>query len=81
MTKAEDVRSRQDLIEFLNGVTEDLRAGRLVVENSTVPSFVGGMAGWLEDMDGYFRNRGEEPPESASWRLLAMVVSAGLVYE
>lgn len=76
----EYVRSKEDLAFFLVGLAADLRAGR-VVENRTSIDLLEGASGWIRDMDGYFANRGETPPSSPSWELIAMIFAAALVYE
>jgi hypothetical protein len=77
----DDITSREDLVRFLEQLANDARAGRTGVENAGAADVLDGAAGWLQDMDGYFLNRGETPPVSPTWRLMAMTFAAGLVYE
>jgi len=34
-----------------------------------------------EDMDGYYRNRGQDVPSSPTWKTLGEMVAAARVYE
>lgn len=78
--EADAVHSRETFCAFLEGLAGRVRAGS-PVPNDTLDSFLGGVAGWAADMDGYFQNRGEEVPAEPSWQLLAHLLAAGLVYE
>jgi hypothetical protein len=75
------VRTREDLTAFLNVLAARIRSGDVAVANSSAADLIDGAAGWIEDLDGYFLNRGEEPPVEPSWAIIAMIFSAGLVYE
>jgi hypothetical protein len=50
-------------------------------ENSDLASYLDGMSGWIEDMDGYFSNVGESIPEQPTWKLVAMILLAARSYE
>ncbi len=75
------VRTRQDLVEYLESLGRRVKEGRVPVENDTAAALILGVSGWISDMDGYFRNQGQEPPDIPDWNLIAVVFTAGLVYE
>jgi len=79
--KADEVRSREDLVRFLTELSGEVRAGRVTVANATTADLLESASGWVEDMDGYFLHRGEEVPSAPSWQLIAMIFDASLVYE
>ena len=46
-----------------------------------LPAFLEAMAAWVEDMEGYYQNRGEELPDQPRWRTLGEILLAARVYE
>jgi hypothetical protein len=77
----EDVQSRADFVAYVAEIAIRARSEPSAIPNSTLAAFLDGLSGWVNDMDGYFLNRGEAPPTEASWQLFAQAVAAGLVYE
>jgi len=75
------VRTRDDLEGYLAELSEKVRLGKITVENATSVELLEAACAWIADMDGYFLNRGEPVPHDPSWALIAMIVSAGLIYE
>lgn len=79
--RVERVDSRDGLIEFVRALRRDLEGSDADWENPDLPRYLGAVAAWLEDMDGYFANRGEAVPDPPSWRLFAQVLIAAKYYE
>ena len=77
----EEVTSRKDLAQFLAELAEMIQEEPEGVDNSTLPSFLSGAAGWVRDMHGYFMNTGEKTPNEPTWALIASIFSAATVYE
>lgn len=76
------VRTREDLIAYLEDLAEGSRSGGIPVENTNTSDFVEASAAWLEGLDPFLRHHtGEGVPDSPSWAIIAMIFSAGLVYE
>ena len=50
-------------------------------ENQDIKSFLEAMAGWVEDMDGYYLNKGEKPPVTPTWKTFAEMLRAATIYE
>jgi hypothetical protein len=76
------VSSREELVAYLEGLAENSRAGIMPVENPNTSDFIDASAAWLEGLDPFLREHtGEGAPASPSWAIVAMVFSAGLVYE
>ncbi len=50
-------------------------------ENRDLGSFLNAMAGWVEDMDGYYQNRSESVPDQPTWKTVAEILLASRVYE
>jgi broad specificity phosphatase PhoE len=74
------VESRGDLMNVLNSlaVLHETSPGQW--ENPTIAAYLDAIVRWIEDSDGYYRNRGEEPP-GESWRFMADALRAGRFYE
>ncbi len=78
---AQAVTSRADLVQYLIGLADRVRDGRMPVENSSSLEFIEAAGYWIQALDGFFSNRGEDVPDAPSWELIAMIFSAALVYE
>lgn len=49
-------------------------------ENTTVPDYLSALARWLRDSDGYYANRGEDPPADP-WLVVRDALQAAVLYE
>lgn len=79
--RADAPMTRAQVAEFVDQLADSLVAEPDSWDNNTLDLFLRGLAGWLADMDGYFRNRGEPVPESPSWQLVADALLAARIYE
>jgi hypothetical protein len=77
----EEVRSKEDLAEFIAALCRDLRTDAGSWENATLERFLDAAQAWIRDMDGYYRNAGQERPDIPSWRTFAEILSAARSYE
>ncbi len=75
------VRSREDLAQFVRTLADDLRQRPEAWENVALGPFLEAMSAWIEDMDGYYRNKGEAVPSQPEWSTLAEILAAARVYE
>jgi hypothetical protein len=48
-------------------------------ENVTVPEYLGALAAWLHDSDGYYANEGRIAPDG--WTVMADAMHAAAIYE
>jgi hypothetical protein len=76
-----DVISRDEFVSFVRTLEADFRSGAAYWENNDLPSFLEGLAGWIEDMDGFYENSSRRPPANIDWTFLAQVLAAGTTYE
>lgn len=75
------VGSRQDFIKFVQYLNADYRERRDEWENTNLEDFLGGLSGFVNDMDGYFKNIGEAVDvETVTWRIAAEMLLAASVY-
>jgi hypothetical protein len=79
--QVDQIVSRQDLIAFIEALRSDLLDRSDDWENPTLEGFLGALAAWTTDMDGYFLNRGEQVPSQPSWRLIGDMLYAAKIYE
>ena len=75
------VESRDDLVRFIRALHRDLAVNGSERENPTLDRFLEALAAWTDDMDGYFRNTGQDVPSEPTWRLLANMLYAAHIYE
>jgi hypothetical protein len=77
----ERVSTREDIAEFLRELHRELEANPDEWENSTLEAFLEALSSVIDDMDGWFANRGEPVPDQPTWRLVAPLPHAARVYE
>jgi len=79
--RASQPLSRAELVGFLEQLADSLLEEPELWENADLESFLRAWSAWLDDMDGFFVNRGEPVPESPSWQLVAQMLLAARIYE
>jgi hypothetical protein len=75
------IRSRKDFIYFARALLRNLEESPDEWENVDLRSYLDALAAWVEDMDGYYQNRGESVPEQPNWMILGHILLAAKVYE
>ncbi|TDC30988.1 hypothetical protein E1261_11975 [Kribbella albertanoniae] len=75
------MRTRDDLAHFLRVAMADLQARPRKWENSTLERFLEAWAAWVEDLPGWYANRGADVPDQPDWNLVANMVLAARIYE
>jgi hypothetical protein len=50
-------------------------------ENADLAAYFEAMAAWVDDMEGFYRNRGETVPDQPTWNTLQDMLQAARVYE
>jgi len=79
--KVEDVKSREDLIKFINQLRFDLQINKGEWENVTLEDYLEAMEAWVNDMDGYYLNVNQPVPKQPSWKTIADILYASSMYE
>jgi hypothetical protein len=78
---AKAVGSRADFVRFVDYLNADYSERRDEWENNSLESFLSGLAGFTQDMGGFYRNRGESiDVEVITWRMAAQMLLAAKVY-
>ncbi len=73
--------SREEFTVFVRTLAEQFRRAPEQWENRDLSAYLEAMAAWVEDMDGYYQNRGEAVPEQPTWKTLGQILLAAKVYE
>jgi len=79
--RARAVQTREDLAAFVAELKADLDANPGDWENADLPSFLEAMAAWIQDMEGYYQNTGQNLSDLPPWKVLADVLMAARMYE
>jgi hypothetical protein len=77
--QAQKVKTREDLAAFVRALHKDLAAGEW--ENKDLGSYLEGLAGFVGDLEGWFKNKNQKPPAQPDWKLLAEILLAATMYE
>lgn len=82
IAKAESVSSLSSFKEFVALFVGSYDECRDEWENSSLPEFLQGLAGFVENIEGYYANAGIDAHfEQPSWRVFADILLAARVYE
>lgn len=72
---------KSEIVELIRGLSYEVKDNPSEWENRGLPTFLSAMADWIEDMDGYYKNSGQEQPGDKSFDFLRDVLMAARVYE
>jgi hypothetical protein len=76
------VRSHRDFIAFMESLLRSYRTRVAPWPNDSLERFLDALAGFVRDMEGYYRNRQIEVDlDIPGWRVLAEALLAARVYE
>ena len=79
--QAEKIHTRDDLALFIHHLVQDLRTCPERWENTSLEAYLAAIAAWLQDMDGYYHNRGETAPQHPTWKHVGEILLAARIYE
>jgi hypothetical protein len=77
----DEVRSRDELVSFVQGLREDYLGRGHEWENQTLDRFLEALAAWMHAAPGWYQNFGKELPDGGDWTFLARALQAATVYE
>jgi hypothetical protein len=75
------IETREDLVAFVQALQADLVRNPDRWENPSLDRFLGALASWIEDMDGFYLNQGRAPPSTPTWRTIGEMLAAARIYE
>lgn len=76
-----NVKSKEDLLEFINVLIKDLNEKPEEWEEKPVMSYLESMQSWIEDMEGYYINTKQDMPKDINWNFIATLLYVGKIYE
>ena len=79
--QAEKMQTRDDFVIFMHHLVRDLRTCPEQWENPSLEAYLAAIAAWVQDMDGYYRNRGEQVPQYLTWKHVGEILLAARIYE
>ena len=79
--RVENIKNREDLIKFIHHLRKDLQSNSAEWENITLEDYLEAMEAWINDMDGYYLNNNQIPPEQPTWKNIADILIASGMYE
>ncbi|QIO08936.1 DUF7660 family protein [Acinetobacter lanii] len=80
-----NIKCKQDFLNFIQLLIEDLHKNQW--GNNTLSSYLEGMEGWVDDMDGYFKNIQDYETlrriknNEVDWKIFASILIASSMYE
>jgi hypothetical protein len=76
------VHSREDLLQVIVQMRDDFAgAGAHEWGNPNLERFLEALQGFLNDLDGYYANRGQQPPAQPDWALFTTALVTATGYE
>jgi len=79
--QADAVQSCEEFATFVRSLRQNLLEHSADWENANLPEFLEAMAAWVEDMQGYFTNKGTRMPAQPNWSIFAQILAAARQYE
>lgn len=75
------IKNREDFLVFIEALLKDRIHNASSWENPDMESYLEALGRWVEDMDGYYINTGQEVPKNVDWKVFADILMAAKVYE
>ena len=77
-----EATDRKSFIQFIELLREDLLKNPSTWENRDLKSFLEAIAGYTEDIQGYYDHMGQKiDVDTASWQLIADIFKGATLYE
>ncbi len=79
--QVEAVEDRAQLVAFIQALSKEFIANPRQWQHETIDQYLEALGAWIDDMDGYFINQGQQPPKEPTWKLFAQICIAAKYYE
>jgi hypothetical protein len=79
--RSDSVDNKEDFIKFVKFLRQELKNEPSYWQNTDLGSFLEAMAGWTEDMEGYYINNNLSVPSNINWKFIADTLTAATMYE
>lgn len=80
-TIIQNVKKKEDFIEFMDLLLIDLRNSGENWENKSLENYLEAIQSWTEDMDGYYLNNNLPIPNNVNWKVFCEILVAARIYE
>ena len=68
------IKTREDFLKFMKLFISTL-------DDRPTEYYLEALAGWVNDMDGYYKNAEKAVPDDINWDFIATMLYAGSIYE
>lgn len=75
------IKDRFDLASFMRELLVDYSTNKESWENDNLERYLDAITASIEDMEGYYKNRGEKMPEAPEWKTIAEILISAKYYE
>jgi len=75
------IKSKEEFIDFLNFLSQDKFQKNEEWENQTIEDYLSSVSSWVEDMEGYYKNKNLPIPDNENWSFIATLFYIGKIYE
>lgn len=79
--KNKAIKTKKDFVSFVYELSMDYHNDPKSWENKDLGTFLAALAGWVDDLEGYYLNQGQQVPEKPDWQMIANMLAAAKVYE
>jgi len=79
--KAFTISTKEDFVGFLELLITDLKTNPNEWENKDLESYLGAIASWIEDTEGFYLNNNLQIPKNVDWKTFATILLAAKIYE
>jgi hypothetical protein len=73
--------SKKDFVSFVYKLSQDFDQNPDAWQNKDLGSFLEALAAWVDDMEGYYLNQGQQVPDKPDWQMIADMFMAAKIYE
>jgi hypothetical protein len=74
--------NRKEFINFIENLRVDFIKNKVQWENKTIEDYLKAMSGYIEDIDGYYKNTNQEVNlEKIDWKVFADILKGSSIYE
>lgn len=79
--KINNIKSKKELVDFLDFLSKDRYKRGDEWENNTIEDYLASISSWIEDMEGYYENFNLPIPTNENWSFIATLFYVGKIYE
>lgn len=81
LNNSPSINNKDEFVNFISALAKDFKENPDEWENKDLFSYLGAMASWIEDMDGYYENTGQSLPKDINWKVFSDILMAARFYE